>query len=356
MRLHIILPSLAVLLFISACGNSGGGGAADSTSAAAGDSLTADVPANLERGEGPIQLALRFRKGDAFGYAIKTTQNVAITSDTIVDKSVQTMTYRYRFDVLDTLSDGSARLRATCLAMRFEGEYESAGTKKSMRYDSGEKNDPAKEKMFMQYAACVGAPFEIVLSPQGRIERVGGTDAVIQRLLGADRKTMSSDAVAKVTADYSENGLKGIVQQAFQKLPERPVAADSLWKHSWGGTLGFLRLQNDATYTLKGFQQRPEGRAAIITAKMTSRYTGDKRLDTGQGMATVHAFDVSGSGLTVFDLAAGRPASRAIMQKVYAKFFVEPPAELKQVAPDQAKDFWWIQEATIGNTVETIKL
>ncbi len=34
------------------------------------------------------------------------------------------------------------------------------------------------------------------------------------------------------------------------------------------------------------------------------------------------------------------------------KFYVEPPEELKKLVPDQAKDFWMTQDATVENTVE----
>ena len=354
MQLRTALPLLVLISIIAACGKSGGG-AADSTRVTQ-DSLVEGVPADLERGTGPEALVQRFAKGDAFGYSIKSVQDVTIKNDTVAEQSMQTVEYRYRFDVLESRADGSARVRATCLGVRFDGEYSGTGSKRTMHYDSKETNDASKEKMFMQYAAPLGTPYEAILTPQGKVESVSGTDAVIDRLLGSDKKTIAAEGVRRIAADYSENGLKNVLQQAFQKLPEYKVATDSTWTHTWAGSLGFLKLQNDAVYTMKGFQKTPLGRSAVITATMTSRYMGGKRIETGQGMATVDKFNVRGSGLTLFNVDTGRPATRKITQKVSAKFFIEPPAELKQAAPDQARDFWWSQEATIESVVSTITL
>jgi hypothetical protein len=348
----LLLLATAVL---ASCGESGGKkGAADSASVAK-DAGRADG-ATLERPSDVVRLALTFTVGDAFGYAITTLQDVSMTRDSNVEKSTQRMTYRYRFDVLARNGDGSARLRATCLAVTFKGDYDDGGTKKSMLYDSREKNTETKEKTFAQYNAPVGAPFDIVLSREGKVERVSNYDKVIARLLGKDFNTIKQQARQKIAEDYAENGLKNILQGAFQKLEDRPVGVDSAWHHAWAGTLGFLKVQNDATYTLKGFEKSARGKLAHIAATMTSKYVGSKTLDTGQGLATVETFDIKGTGTTLFNMDDGRPESRKTSQTVRVKFYVEPPEELKKMAPDQAKSFWWSQNATMESIVERIAL
>jgi hypothetical protein len=181
-------------------------------------------------------------------------------------------------------------------------------------------------------------------------------DEVIKRLLGKEFNTIKQDARQKIAADFAEKGLKEILQTAFQKLEDRPVGVDSTWHHLWAGDLGFMKIKNDATYTLKGFSQGAHGKFAHISAVMTSKYIGSKRLDTGQGMATVEEFDVKGSGATIFDMAQGRADSRKLTQTIRVRFFIEPPDELKQAAPEQAKNFRITQNATVESTVEKIAL
>lgn len=348
--LLLVLSAAAV----AACGTSGGKpGAADSAAAADTSSVAG---AKVERTSDIVRLAARMKQGDAFAYAITSFQDVSMSRDSSVEKSRQRMVYRYRFDVLEAKEDGSSRLRVTCLGMLFKGEYTSNGESKTMQYDSEEKNDPAKEKQFAQYNAPVNTPFEILLSKEGRIESVSKYDDVIRRLLGKDFNTIKQDARQKIAADFAERGLKELLQTAFQKLEDRPIGVDSAWHHLWAGDLGFLKIKNDATYTLKGFTQGQYGKLAHIAAVMTSRYIGSSKLDTGQGMATVEQFDVNGSGSTVFDIAQGRPDSRKLTQTIKVRFFIEPPDELKQAAPDQAKNFRITQNATVQSTIEKIAL
>ena len=351
------LPTLLLLAtaVLASCGESGGKAGAGDSASVAKDSALAAV-AKLERPTDVVRLALAFKSGDAFGYAITTVQNVSMARDSAVDKSTQRMTYRYRFDVLAVNEDGSARMRATCLAVTFKGEYDDGGTKKTMQYDSREKNPESKEKTFAQYNAPVGAPFEVTLTREGKVERVSKYDEVIKRLLGKDFNTIKQQARQKIAEDYAENGLQNILQGAFQKLEDRPVGVDSAWRHAWTGNLGFLKVQNDATYTLKGFEKSARGKLAHIAASMTSKYIGNKTLDTGQGLATVETFDITGSGTTLFNMDDGRPESRKTTQTVRVKFYVEPPEELKKMAPDQAKSFWWSQNATMESIVERIAL
>ena len=349
--LILFLSSLAAL---ASCVRSGKTPGTSDSTAVKDSSLSGG--AKLERTAELVRLAMHGNKGDSFAYVLTSFQDVTMTRDSSVEKSRQRMAYRYRFDVLETSDDGSSRLRVTCLGMKFKGEYSSNGESKTMQYDSGEKNDPAKDKQFAQYNAPVNAPFEIQLSKEGKIETVSKYEEVIKRLLGKEFNTIKQEARQKIANDFAEHGLKDIVQTAFQKLEDRPLGVDSAWHHLWAGDLGFMKIRNDATYTLKGFSKGDHGRLAHISAVMTSKYIGSKTLDTGQGMATVEDFDVKGSGATVFDIEKGRPDSRTLPQTIHVRFFIDPPAELKQAAPDQAKGFRITQNATVESTVEKIAL
>jgi len=356
-----ILPTalLAVLFCASACDKPAGGGAVDSTKAAAADSLSTGLPGSLERTADTLRLSLLFKKGEAFGFSITTRQDVKNSVDTMVEKSTQSTTVSYRFDVDEVLPDGSARLRATCLRVVFSGNYTKEGVRRSMLYDSEEKNDPAKEKTFAQYNAPVNTPFEALISKDGRISGVTKYDGVIKRLLGGDYGKVAKNARDRIGESYAEEGLKNIIQMAFQKFEDRPVGIDSSWKHSWTGAVGFLKIRNDATYVLKGFKSSPEldGRLAYIEGRLQSTYTGPKVLDTGEGNATIEKFNVRGVGLTVFSMKEGKPVSRTLRQARSTSFFVEPPAELREQAPDRSlPGYRWAQEATVENTVARIKL
>jgi hypothetical protein len=345
---------LLVLIALPGCGRSGDKAAGDSTKVKSADSATVDIPRNLQKEAAPATFAYRFKKGDEFRYSIKNVERVKMSRDTLVENNLQEITYKYSFRVLDTTPDGDARIEATCLAVFFKGDYRSSEAKKSMEYNSEEKNSKEKEKVFSRYNAPVNTPFEITVNKSGLITSIDRIDNVIARLMGDDFKTSKAQAKKMVEKDYGENGLKNIIQLVFQKFEPEPIGIDSSWISTWNGKIGFLSVQHTAVYTLKGYEPGPQGKLAHIAIRLTSKYMGDKKLDTGEGIATMEKFDIKGSGVTVFNADRGTPVRRKMAQTVFAKFFVQPPEELKKVAPEQAKDFWWTQEASVENDIEPL--
>lgn len=358
-----VLPlALALALALTAgCskGKTGGNTAADSTAAAAhGATAAADTAgAAALKGHGAsIDMRLKFKKGQVFGYSIVTAQNVKTTQDSLVSRSKQTIRYDYEFKVLKALPDGGARLQATCRRVVFDGNYQTPKGEKKMHYDSGEKNDRDKNKEFAQYNATVHTPFELVLNGEAKVTEVDKVDGVVKNLMSDDYKTAKLTTKQAVAKDYSEHALKDVIQLAFQKVENRPVKVDSSWKLVWSGKMGYMDIRNTATYTLTGYEDTPQGRIAHIRANLLSEYLGERKLDTGQGTATVDSFKVGGNGETTFNVDTGKPVTRRMKQTLYVKFFIEPPAELKQQAPDQAHDFWMIQDAQIENTITPLPL
>lgn len=347
---------LAVLL--AACAKqSSQSQSADSTATASSSGATGGgepLPADIERTTDAVPLRMRFEKGASFGYAITVVQRVTLTRDTMVEKNLQEIRYRYRFRVLESLPDGSGRLEATCTAVSFRGEYGGAGTSRTLEYDSEKRNDASKEKLFAQYNAPVNTPYVMVVSSLGTITKVESVDAVLRRLMGDDYATTKMEAKQRLERELADQTLKGIVQMAFQKFEQRPIAPDSSWTITQDERLGYLSIRNHAAYTLRGFTSEGDGRRAHIDIHITSTYTGTKKVDTGQGMATLDEFSVDGRGRTVFDMTAGNPLKRSFTQRMRVRFFVEPPEELKKLVPDQAKDFWMTQDASVENTIERL--
>ncbi len=351
----VLLLSLLMISFICSCGGEAKNNAkGDSTSVDGSDGV--ELPANLERTDEPLTFSYALEKGEAFGYSITTTERVTITRDSLEENSTQIVTYRYKFEVLDVASDGEAVLQATCLGVEFDGQYKDVRGSRKMEYDSDKPNDASKEKMYARYNAMVNIPFEITLASTGKITSVNKLDAVMKKLLGEDYATIAHEAKTKLTSDFGNQVLKSTIQWAFQNFEPRPISVDSSWTMKWTGELGYLKLEHIATYTLKGISKTPMEENAHIVISMTSKYIGEKRMDTGQGMATVNAFDVKGSGTTTFDMRRRRSKARKLKQQIYVKFFVEMPEEVKQLAPDQAKDFWLVQKASIENVIAPLSL
>ncbi len=318
------------------------------------DSATAieQVDPSKLRGKGEeFDISLQFKKGDVFGFSIKTVEDVKFSRDSVTEHNKQTIQFDYKFEVIEPLPDGGARLKATCLAVKFDGNYQGEQGNRSMSYDSKIKYDRDKEKTFAQYNAPVNTPYEAVITGEGKVTEVSNVDNILKRLLLDDYKTTKLEAKQMLEREYGENSLKNIIQLAFQKFDRKPVKVDSNWNIIWSGKIGFMQVRNTATYTLMGYEAAAGGRIAHIRAKLKSEYLGQKTFDTGQGLATVEGFSIGGQGVSTFNLDSGKPVTRKMKQKLYAKFFIQPPEELKKMAPDQAKDFYMIQDAVIENEV-----
>jgi hypothetical protein len=325
----------------------------DSATVPAG-STGIEIPKNLEKTGELVKLQFSFRKGDVFGYSISNFEKVKISRDTNTDVSDQKVVYRYKFEVLEPFAEGGARLQVTCMGVQFNGHYKDVSGSREMKYDSDMKNDRDKQKVFAQYNAPVNTPFEIVVDHDGKIAAVRNLDAVVRRYMGDDYNSTKAEQRRVVELNYGESGLKKIIQLAFQKVENKSLGIDSSWTIFLPESIGFLKIQNVATYTLKGFQKSVAGKLAHIAVHMKSEYVGAKKLDTGQGWATISGFNVEGKGTSVFNMDKMRVASRALRQTIYTKFYIEPPEELKKVAPDQAKNFFMVQEASVDNTIEEL--
>ncbi len=302
--------------------------------------------------DAPVMLTYRMKQGDTFGFMIESVEDVTIIQDTIENINHQLLSYWYRFEVLESRPEGGGRLRVTCDRVRFSGSYDGPGGKQTAEYDSQEDNAYEIEKNFAQYNAPVNTPFVIVIAKDGRIADITELTEVIKNYLKDDYRTTKSDQMQGIARDYADSGLKSVIQLAFQKLAEAPVGKDSAWTITRPDRIGYLGIRNTAVYTVRDVVKSPSGQVAHIDAAITSLYTGDKRFDTGQGMATMNEFDVKGKGSTVYNLDKGRVQRRRLRTYVKVKMWVEPPEELKQMAPDQVHDFWYIQEASIENRIE----
>lgn len=347
-----------VLLTAAACQSAKQeGGAEDSTAAAAKNVDATEHIAEEERGasvelDAPLPLRYAFRKGDSFAFRIVTDQQVTQTQDTLEDINHQVINYWYRFEVLEPDAGGGGRLRVTCDRVTFELEQSTAGREREMAYDSQAENTDEIEKLYAQYNAPVNTPFEIVVESDGHIAAIENLGEVVKNFLRDDYETTKSDYRETIERDYAETGLKQILQLAFQKLPEKAIGKDSSWTMVRPEKLGYLEYRNDAEYRIRDIVTSPAGTLAHIDAQLNSMYTGSKKMDTGQGMATMDSFDVEGRGLTVFNLDEGRVRRRSLQTDVHVRMYVEPPDELKELAPEQARNFWWTQKARVKTTVD----
>jgi len=350
------------LLQVSACQSSDQNAAADEDASAAPGEGSAGVALHEEdRGpsvelDDPLYVRYQFRVGDRFGYSIYSEENVNLDSEKQVQENVQKLTHWYRFEVLEATPGGGGRLRVTCDRVLFSGSYKSGRGENKIDYDSDADNTYDVEKRFAEHNAPVNAPFEIVVESNGRISAIEKLDAMVKNYLRDDYGTTRSQDLGGIMETLSQQKLKPVLQRAFQNLSQGPVAKDSTWVLTNLEHLGYLSYRSTAVYAVRDIVKSATGRRMHIDYDMTSQYVGKKEVDTGQGIATMDVFDVTGKGLTVFNMERGRVQRRKWRTDVDVRMYVEPPEELKQVAPQDAENFWWITKAFTEDIVEPYTL
>lgn len=375
-RYFLLLPVLAVFLLaislaLSGCKSTDEGKkpeeAAENTDLVNDPETAVETvdPSTLEgRGE-KITMGLKFQKGDVFGYAITKTENLRSVQDTMnsagemvkfrFSNNTTSIRYDYKFEVKEELPEGAARIKATCLRVKFDGAFEDETGSREMAFDSDAENSRDKLKTFVQYNAPVNTPFEFIVDHEGNVRETLALDAITKRLLMDDYATTKLEARNMIQEQYSESMLKSIIQQAFQEIQDKPLSVDSSWKLVWSGQVGYMQVRNTSTYTLQGYKDEGNGRVAHVTAVLQSEYLGKKQFDTGQGMATVEKFNIGGRGASTFNIDTGKPLTRKMKQKLNVRFYIEPPEEAKLAAPDQVFDFYMTQNAIIENDVRPLQ-
>lgn len=308
-------------------------------------------PADLQPVGSATMLAYRFTKGEAFTYTFETKTHVEQQTDTIKQVSDQDLKFTYDFQVIDfDEALGISKLKATCIKISFRGKYDA----REFSYDSDSPLDKMQERMFAQYNAPLRQPFRIDVASDGTIKSISDVEKIVERLMGNDYKTAKFETKKRITEEYANNTIKDQLQLLFQKLPEKPVATDSVWNITWEGILGFLKVRHIANYQLNGIRQKGDERIAHIGIKMKSQYVGPKMMETEQGQATVEQFDVRGSGSSEFDLAKTRTRARVMQQEVSTAWSVVPPEELKKQIPNLGT-IRMSQRANVSTKVEEIR-
>ncbi len=306
-------------------------------------------PKDLQQVNTATMLKYIFKKGDVFSYRIHTITHVEEQTDTLKQISNQDVSFTYHFEVLNADPNGGAKLQATCTQLVFYGKYGN----REMSYNSDSKIDKTQEKLFAQYNAPLNIPFEVYVNAEGTLTSVSKVEKIVEKLMGNDFKKAKADAKKKVAEDYANVSLKDVIQLAFQKLSEKPVANDSAWNIVWEGILGFLKVKNVATYTLLGVRDEGKGKLAHIGIQMRTNYVGPPKMETGQGVATIERFDVKGTGTTLFDLTQNRSQKRVMEQVLVTKLSVDPPPDLKKEMPNIGI-IHISQRATISHTIESL--
>ncbi len=228
------------------------------------------LAADTRSGTDKVRLRLNLEEGRT--YRLKTVIDQEVQQE-IQGRKVdvdQTMGMDYSFTVEEVKDDGTMTAKVTYRAVTMKQD----GPMGKTDYDSDNPPDkvPAAAK---GAAALVGETVVIDFSPDGRVTRVVGMDALFEKVMKETElpegptKEMLKEQLKK---QFGDKAMRESMEQLTAIYPDKPVAVGDSWVRKAKVSKGFP-MGIESTYTLKGLK---DGVAQVgLKSKITTDPEGE---------------------------------------------------------------------------------
>ena len=276
------------------------------------DALAAEANAGGEK----VRLRLRLEKGKSYGIKMTVQQKIAQTIQGNKVDVDQTMGMEYTFDVLEVKDDGTMTVKVTYHAVQMKMD----GPMGKVDYDSANPPDEVP-KLAQGLAALVGQSFTLDFTPEGRVTRVEGLDAVLARMI--EKLELPAGAMKKMMEDqlkkqFGDKAMRETMEQLMAMYPEGPVGIGDSWTKKVKLTKAFpLEMEN--TYVLK----ERKGGVAILDTRSTLK--SDPKAEPMKMGPLSLSYDLTGKqeGQVEMDEATGWTLGAKMTQEFSGKMKME---------------------------------
>jgi hypothetical protein len=277
----------------------------------------------------PVELRYKWIKGDVLDYRVTlhTTSEVSGLPGRDDARTEQTVRQRITLTVDGVAPSGVASVHETVGSIRSELTAPNGKVVVDTAAPSDTTKDPIADAMSKMLTAVVGQTINIVFGPDGTVRSLEGGARLLERVItagGASRETtMASQAL---TALYSDDALRSMLEQSFPKLPVQPLKAGDTWTGQLAlGNQTVGRIAAALTFTLKSLDGAGDTERATITTAMKLTQAV-KPPAGGATRATLTLGDSHGEGEIVVDVGHGRIV-RNTMQ-------TEMPSTVSMIGPE----------------------
>ncbi len=232
-----------------------------------------------------VEIQVRYPVGRVLLF--KSTQNNV--TDAAGMRIVQVHTQEIEEEVLPAEA-GATHLRLTYLrqAMRTESPMGR------MDFDSAKGGKPVSEPSFVVLDALVGQSFEVLLESDLSVREIRGAEGIAKRVLRALPEDLPAESVEQIAASFSAEELAKLASEKLEVVPQRVVVVGESWSNAVEMQLpGVGSLVTTSVFTLGGVLGNTATIDFVVSAKMA------------KGNALLTGLDMSGTGVTHFDLEAG---------------------------------------------------
>lgn len=250
------------------------------------------------------ELRYHWTKGDALDYRVSLNTKSDVTVPGRPDANTeQAITQRITLTVDGVDKNGTATVHETVTAIRSQVTTPTGTLVVDTTARSNPTNDPVGAPLMQMFQAVLGQPITIVFAPDGTVKSVQGGAKLLERIHGTVNPNadtaMSSQAL---TALYSDEAIRTMLEQSFPKLPAQPVKIGDTWNGELAlGNPSVGRINAALTFTMHSL----DGDRATIT-EAVSLTQSSKPQPTGEAHVTVALGEGHGEGELLFDVARGR--------------------------------------------------
>jgi len=245
--------------------------------AAAIGMLTIATPAAAQ-----VELRYKWVKGDVLDYRVTlhTTSDVSGVPGRDDARTEQTITQRITLTVDGVAPTGVASVHETVGSIRSELSAPNGKVVVDTAAPSETTKDPIADAMSKMLTAVVGQTINIVFGPDGTVRSLEGGARLLERVItagGASRETaMASQAL---TALYSDDALRSMLEQSFPKLPVQPLKPGDTWTGQLAlGNQTVGRIAAALTFTLKSLDGTGDTERATLQHLFEGQYTTPVRI------------------------------------------------------------------------------
>ena len=256
-------------------------------------------------------LAYKWTKGETLRYRL--TQKSASTMSGLPggkpDVKLDQLSDQVFTMTVDSIGgDGTVTLRQTFESMRMDITSPMGQLSIDAAKPDASANPPeqAVQKMF---AAMIGQPITVVLTPTGRVVKIEGFTKLLDKMLGAAPPSdpQTAGAVQQMRSTLNDEQMSSMFSQGFPEFPARALKPGDAWTaEATVQNPAFGAMLMSSAMTLVALEGSAPAQMAKIATKVKMERDlkspapeGPMGMKAEMGVAT-------GEGETLFDVAKGR--------------------------------------------------
>jgi hypothetical protein len=263
--------------------------------------LSVGIPA-----QEPPTLRYRWTQGETLLY--RTTQQTVTAVSGMPGAGdaqlEQTVTQDVRMVVENVDAAGTATIRniIDALVMEMTSPMGTIGFDSARPAKAG---DPASEAMGQMLSKFIGQSFTTVLLPTGRLEKVEGFAAMMEKMAGTTPQDPGMAAAMKGL--FSEESVRNMMSLSFGSFPDRPLKTGDTWVNQSTMSMPVTSpVTTSITMTMKGLEGSGDARVARIGTALSMKQDPSAPAAPNPLGFAMQIGDSSGDGELIFDVSKGR--------------------------------------------------